>query len=219
MAFDKKEAAKLVGIAATAGFAAAGAYAYMQYRKAQLEAEAARLWEVLALKPGARVADVGAGVGNIAARIAERVGPTGRVYAVEIDAGRVRKLHTRKEKFTLANVDVITSVANDCNLPPNSCDAIFVRGAYHHFTDPAEMNLSLLRALRSGGSLAVMDFAPRLLLKLWTPKGIPENRGGHGIRRVLLEEELAQSGFEPVRTLEDWPGGKYCVIVQKPIAL
>ena len=216
---DKKEAAKILGIAATAGFAAAGAYVYIQYRKAQLDAEAERLWEVLALKAGARVGDIGAGVGNIATRIAERVGPAGCVYAAEIDEGRLRKLKFRKEKQGLANVEVVTSVANDCNLPSDSCDAIFVRGAYHHFTDPVEMNRSLRRALRPGGTLAVMDFPPRLLLKPWTPKGIPGNRGGHGIPRFLLEEELDAAGFEPVRAFADWAGGKYCIVVQKSIAL
>jgi SAM-dependent methyltransferase len=219
MAFDKKEAAKILGIAATAGVAAAGAYAYIQYRKSQLDAEAARLCEVLALKPGARVGDIGAGVGNMSVRIADRVGQFGRVFAVEIDERRLRKLRSRKEKQKLDNIDIVAAESDSCNLPPHSCDAVFVRGAYHHLTDPVAMNHSLLHALRPGGTLAVVDFSPRLLLKPWTPKGIPKNRGGHGIPRSIAEVELAESGFEPVRTIADWPGGMYCVVVQKPIAL
>ncbi len=216
---DRKEAAKILGIAATAGIAAAGAYAYIQYRKAQLDAEAERLVEVLGLKPGARVADVGAGVGNMSVRIASLVGSTGRVYAIEVEPRKLKKLAVRKSKEQLANVEIVTASANDSNLPANSCDAIFLRGAYHHLTAPDEMNRSLMQALRPGGTLAVMDFAPRLLLKPWTPKGIPENRGGHGIRHDLVEHELQRDGFEPVRTIFDWPGGKYCVVVQKPITL
>jgi SAM-dependent methyltransferase len=93
-----------------------------------------------------------------------------------------------------------------------------MRGVYHHLTDPAAMDASLLRALRPGGTLAVIDFAPRLLLAPWTPKGIPSDRGGHGIRHELTTAELEQAGFDAVRTFESWPGGCYCVLFQKPIA-
>ena len=208
---------KVLGIAATAGVAAAGAYVYIQYRKAQLDAEAARLWEVLALKPGVRVGDVGAGVGNMSIRIAERTGSGGRVFASEIDERRLRKLRLRKQKQELMNVEVVTAAADDCKLPAAACDAVFLRGAYHHLTDPAAMNASLMRALRPGGALAVIDFPPRLLLKPFTPKGIPDDRGGHGIRREMVERELEAAGFEPVRAIADWDGDRYCVVVQKPI--
>jgi SAM-dependent methyltransferase len=66
-------------------------------------------------------------------------------------------------------------------LPSGSCDAIFMRGVYHHFTAPQQMNGSLFRALRPGGTLAVIDFPPRLLLWLCTPKGIPATPFG-GLR-------------------------------------
>ena len=216
---DKKDTLKLLGIAATAGFAAAGAYAYIQYRKAQLDAEAAKLAEVLALKPGARVADVGAGVGNVAVRIAQFVGATGRVFAVEVEERKLGKLRKRQEKEDLSNIEIVAGRTDDCNLPPKSCDALFLRGAYHHLTDPDAMNASLLRALRSGGTLAVIDFAPRLLLKPWTPKGIPSNRGGHGVPQQVVEDELEAAGFEPVRSILDWPGGSFCVMVQRPVGL
>ncbi len=216
---DKKEVLKLLAIAATAGFAAAGAYAYIQYRKAQLDAEAVRLAEVLALKPGARVGDIGAGVGNMSVRIAQRVGDSGRVFAAEVEQRKIAKLRYRKQKEQLGNVEIVACESGECNLPPNSCDALFLRGAYHHFTDPATMNRSLLRVLRPGGTLAVIDFPPRLLLKSWTPKGIPSNRGGHGIPRNIAEQELEAAGFEPVRTITDWAGDRFCILVQKPIAL
>jgi len=217
--FDKKETLKVLGIAATAGIAAAGAYAYLQYRKAQLDTEASRLADVLALKPGSRVADVGAGVGNMSVRIAQRAGESGKVFAVEIEERKLAKLRHRKAKEDLRTIEIVACKADDCNLAPNSCDALYVRSAYHHFTAPEAMNGSLLRALRPGGTLAVIDFPPRLLLKPWTPKGIPDNRGGHGIPPRLVAEELASAGFETVRNIADWPGGHFCILVQKPIAL
>ena len=215
---DKKDTLKLLGIAATAGFAAAGAYAYMQYRKAQLDTEAAQLADVLALKPGARVGDIGAGVGNTAVRIAQRVGATGRVFAVEVEERKLEKLRRRKAKDDVANLEVVAGSSADCKLSAKSCDALYLRGAYHHLTEPEAMNSSLLRALRPGGTLAVIDFAPRLLLKPWTPRGIPDNRGGHGVPRSIVEVELEAAGFEPVRSILDWPGRRFCVVVQRPIA-
>jgi ubiquinone/menaquinone biosynthesis C-methylase UbiE len=213
-----RKEAKILLLALTAGVGAAGAYAYVEYRKERLAREAARLWEILGLRPGARIGEVGAGAGDLTALLRERVGPAGRIFVTEADPGRLRKLTRRQQKHGWSNVEIIESRAGDCNLPAASCDAVFMRGVYHHLTDPEAMDRSLLRALRPGGTLAVIDFAPRLLLALCTPKGIPENRGGHGIRPRLVVEELERAGFEVVHTLEDWPANYYCVVLQKPIA-
>jgi ubiquinone/menaquinone biosynthesis C-methylase UbiE len=213
-----KKLAKLLLLAAPAGAVAVGAITYYEYRKQRLELEAERLWELLALKPGSRVGDVGAGTGDITALIAARIGPAGRIYAIETDPLKLRKLERRKQKAGWNQVEVIAATPNTCNIPENSCDAVYMRGVYHHLTDPAAMDVSLLRALRPGGTLAVIDFAPRLLLAPWTPKGIPSNRGGHGIRRELTTAELERAGFDAVRAFETWPGGCYCVLFQKPIA-
>ncbi|MGZ4838834.1 MAG: class I SAM-dependent methyltransferase [Terriglobales bacterium] len=213
-----KKLAKLLLLAAPAGAVAVGAITYYEYRKQRLEQEAERLWELLALKPGSRVGDVGAGAGDITALIAARIGPAGRIYAIETDPLKLRKLERRKQKAGWNQVEVIAATPNTCNIPENSCDAVYMRGVYHHLTDPAAMDVSLLRALRPGGTLAVIDFASRLLLAPWTPKGIPSNRGGHGIRRELTTAELERAGFDAVRAFETWPGGCYCVLFQKPIA-
>jgi ubiquinone/menaquinone biosynthesis C-methylase UbiE len=215
----KKNLAKyLLLAAAPAGLAVGAAVAYAEYRKQRLDQESSKLWELLALKPGSRVADIGAGVGELTGLMASRIGPLGRIYAVEADPGKLRRLHRRKQRAQWTNVEIISASPDNCNLPENSCDAIYMRGVYHHLTNPAAMDASLLRALRPGGTLAVVDFAPRILLAPWTPKGIPSDRGGHGIRRELTTAELEQAGFDAVRTVETWPGGCYCVLFQKPTA-
>jgi len=215
----KKNLAKyLLLAAAPAGLAVGAAVAYAEYRKQRLDQESSKLWELLALKPGSRVADIGAGVGELTGLMASRIGPLGRIYAVEADSGKLRRLQRRKQRAQWTNVEIISASPDNCNLPENSCDAIYMRGVYHHLTNPAAMDASLLRALRPGGTLAVVDFAPRILLAPWTPKGIPSDRGGHGIRRELTTAELEQAGFDAVRTVETWPGGCYCVLFQKPIA-
>jgi len=116
-------------------------------------------------------------------------------------------------------VTVVQAQARDTGLPANCCDAVFLRRVYHHLTNPAETDASLLRAARSGGVLAVIDFAP---FSFWpgSPEGVPENRGGHGIASQLLVAELTASGFELVRVINDWPGrwplGSYCAVFRKP---
>ncbi len=214
-----KRAGKFLFLAATAGVTFAGAYAYIEYRKARLAQEAARLWDLLGLRPGARVGDIGAGTGEVAAHMAQQLGDAGRVYAVEVDGGKLRALRRRQGKLGYNNLEVVEGSSRACNLAAGSCDSIYLRGAYHHFTDPDAMNASLFRALRPGGTLALIEFPPRLLLSLWTPKGIPDNRGGHGIRREMVIHELERAGFDPVRTISDWPGQRYCVVMQKPIAV
>ena len=215
---SKKTLTKLLLLAAPAGIALAGAYAYHEYRKQRVQREAAALWDLLGLKPGSRVGDVGAGSGDLTALLAPRIGPGGRVFAVEIEPLKVRRLTRRKQKAGWNNVDVVQARPDDCGLHRNSCDALFMRGVYHHLIDPGAMDASLLSALRPGGTLAVIDFPPRLLLAPWTPKGIPPDRGGHGIRHGLVTRELERAGFDAVRTLENWPGGCYCVLLLKPIA-
>jgi len=197
---------------------AVGTYAFVQYQKKAVEAEADQLWSLLGLRPGARLGEVGAGAGTMTQKMAERLHSPGDLLATEIDDKRLWQLIEKKVTLGWPNVTVGPSQSVDCGIPAGSCDAIYMRAVYHHFTDPASMNASIFRALRPGGTLAVIDFTPRWYLAPCTPKGIPSNRGGHGIPSAILAEELEQVGFERVRTIEEWPGHKYCLLFQKPIA-
>ncbi len=197
---------------------AVGAYAFVQYQKKSVQAEADQLWSLLGLRPGARLGEVGAGTGTMTEKLAQRLHAPGHLFATEIDDKRLRQLQKKKAMLGWPNATVAPSQALDCGIPANSCDAIYMRAVYHHFTNPAAMNASIFRALRPGGTLAVIDFTPRWYLAPCAQKGIPSNRGGHGIPSAILAEELEQVGFERVRTIEEWPGHKYCLLFQKPIA-
>jgi hypothetical protein len=79
------------------------------------------------------------------------------------------------------------------------------------------MDASLLLSLRPGGLLAVIDFPPRKSLTASDPvKGVPSNRGGHGIPKKILVEELTAAGFKLDKTFDDWPDDGYCVLFRKP---
>ncbi len=185
-----------------------------------IEGEASRIMGVLDLKAGMTVGEVGAGNGKMAVLLAQELGSGGHLFATEIGTDNLDDIRDRVADAGLDIVTVIEAGKKQTNLAPECCDAIFMRKVYHHFTDPAEINASLFEALRPGGVLAVIDFAPGLW-NVWLPRpdGVPENRGGHGMPRDLLIAELASAGFRLEQVTDEWwrwPVYGYYVLVRKP---
>jgi len=110
------------------------------------------------VKPGQVVADVGAGTGLFTRLLAARVGPQGRVYAVDIARAFVDGNLARARAARLNNVVGVVSTQADTRLEEGSVDVAFVCDTYHHFEDPKAMLASIRRALRPGGTLVVVDF-------------------------------------------------------------
>lgn len=183
--------------------------------------ELPRLRDVLAIAPGRSVADVGAGRGELTVALAKEVGPSGRVYSTEIDPESLDRIRGAVAAARLENVTLVQARADETGLPASCCDAIVLRRVYHHLTDPAATNASLLRSLRPGGVLAVIDFPPLLSwLWPWPAAGVPGSRRGHGVDARLVTDEVVSSGFELVQVIEDWPGrwplASYCAVFRKP---
>lgn len=174
--------------------------------------EVPRLRQVLALEAGSAVADVGAGNGGLTFVLASEVGPNGRVFSTEIDAKRLQRLRESVAAAGLGNVKVVEAQSGETGLPPGCCDAIVLRRVYHHLTDPSSINASLLRSLRPGGVLAVIDFPPPFF---W-------GRGSLGVPAKTVIGEVTGNGLELVRLIEDWPGrgplASYCAVFRKPLA-
>lgn len=114
--------------------------------------------DAAAPKLGQTIADVGAGTGLFTRLFAARVGPQGRVYAVDIARSFVEGNLQRARQAKLQNVVGIISTQTDTRLPENAVDLAFVSDAYHHFEDPPAMLASIRRALKPGGTLVVIDF-------------------------------------------------------------
>jgi ubiquinone/menaquinone biosynthesis C-methylase UbiE len=184
-------------------------------RRANADAddEIKRLAAVMEWTPGTIVADIGAGDGKYAFAAAELVGPSGKVFATEIDQDKLAKLRSEVTKRHLANVTVLESKDADTNLPAKCCDAIFLRRVYHHLTKPAEFDAALVRSLKPGGRLAIIEFPPRSSLD--PVQGVPANRGGHGIPRDVAIEELTTAGFRIKTTVDSWPQGDYLLLFEK----
>jgi ubiquinone/menaquinone biosynthesis C-methylase UbiE len=185
----------------------------LQRANADPAGEMKRLAALMDWKPGTIVADIGAGDGLYAFAAAQIVGPSGKVFATEIDQETLAKLRSEVAKRHLNNVIVLESKEADTNLPSECCDSIFLRRVYHHLTKPAEFDAALLRSLKPGGRLAIIDFPPRSGLE--PVEGVPANRGGHGIPEKIAVQELTSAGFHATKPANDWPDGDYLLLFEK----
>ena len=159
------------------------------------------------------MADVGAGDGTYSFMAAQKVGPSGRVYATEIDTEKLKLLRAEAAKRKPDNIIVVEGTADDTKLPSSCCDTIFLRHVYHHLTQPQEFNKNLVRSLKPGAYLAIIDFPPSPNSSV--PEGVPANRGGHGIREKVMEDELTTAGLQVEKIIDDWSAQDYCVIFVK----
>jgi ubiquinone/menaquinone biosynthesis C-methylase UbiE len=119
--------------------------------------EAKVVMDLAAINPGTTVADIGAGEGYYTIRLAERVGPKGRVLAQDIDPKAIQRLGQRVERERLDNVSIRTGAPEDPKLPANSFDRIFMVHMYHEVNEPYPFLWYLRPALRPGGQVIVVD--------------------------------------------------------------
>ena len=195
------------------GCAAMASIVFALRTKASPADEIPRLAALMDWKPGIVVADIGAGDGSYAFAAVEHVGETGKIIATEIDAEKLKSLRAEVKKRDLQNVIVVESGEAETNLPVSCCDAIFLRRVYHHLTKPVEFDASLLRSLKPGGKLAIIDFPPHP--EYGKVKGVPKDREDHGIQQKILIDELTTAGFQLEKIVDDWPTRDYCVLFVK----
>jgi len=138
----------------------------------------------LSLEPNARIADIGAGTGYFAARLANMV-PEGRVYAVDIEPDMVRYLGERARREKLQNLLPVAGTPDDPKLP-QKVDLILLVDVYHHIENRTDYFRKLRAFLRPGGRIAIIDF------KLDSPEG-PPRAARVGPEAVVAE--MAAAGY------------------------
>ncbi len=171
--------------------------------------EPARIAELLRLKAGHTVADIGAGDGSLAVEIARVVGAEGTVYATELSAERQRAIAARAERNSASRVQVVAAAEDATNLPDECCDAVYMRAVFHHIRDQGDMARLVARAVRPGGRVAVIDFAPG---DLWF------HGRDHGVTPEKVAEAFQQAGLTLVRHIDDWGGGMFLLLFERRIA-
>ena len=110
------------------------------------------------IKPGAVVADIGAGTGLFTPYFSRAAGPKGKVYAVDIVPAFLDRIKKRAASEGLINVLAVLCTERSVELPRNSIDFAFICDVYHHFEYPRSSLASLHRALRPGGEVLVVEF-------------------------------------------------------------
>ena len=138
----------------------------------------------LALEPRAAVADLGAGTGYFAARLANML-PKGTVYAVDIEPAMVKYLAERAQREKLANLKPVAGTAGDPRLPAK-VDLILLVDVYHHIEDRERYFRKLAASLKPGGRIAVIDF------RLDSPSGPPK---AARVAPERVKTELGKAGY------------------------
>jgi ubiquinone/menaquinone biosynthesis C-methylase UbiE len=140
-----------------------------------------RVMDILSVRTGKSVADIGAGSGWFTVRAAKRVGAAGAVYAVDINPEAVRYISDRAGKEKLANVKAILSKPDDPLLPKDSVDAVLLLKTYHEVAHPVELLRNLRASLRAGAKVGIID----------------RNGNGedHGIGSDVVIREAKEAGY------------------------
>jgi len=112
----------------------------------------------IGLKPGMTVAEVGAGTGYVSLRMAKRVGPTGKVYANDLQPEMLDLLRKNAAKAGLTNVETVLGGETDPKLPPGQIDLIILVDVYHEFSQPQKMLQGIRLALKPDGRLVQLEY-------------------------------------------------------------
>jgi predicted methyltransferase len=141
-----------------------------------------RVMDILGIKEGVHVADIGAGSGWFTVRAAKRVGSTGNVYAVDINPESIAYINRRIQQNGIVNVHAILSKEDDPALPKNSIDSVLLLKTYHEVAHPVLLLKNLRSSLRSGAKIGIID---------------RDGKGDdHGIPRDVVVQEAAQAGYQ-----------------------
>ena len=143
-----------------------------------------RVMDLLNLKPGSTVADIGAGGGWFSVRAARRVAPNGQVIAEEINPKAIVSIQQRAQREHLLNIKTLLGTPDDPRLSPNTLDAALMLKVYHEIAHPPVLLASLRTALRPGARFGIID-----------RNG---NGADHGLNESIVRAEVERAGFRQV---------------------
>jgi len=143
-----------------------------------------RVMDLLNLKAGGTVADIGAGSGWFSVRAARRVAPGGRVIAEDINPQAIAYIQQRAEREHLDNIESLLGTPDDPKLAPNSVDAVLMLKVYHEIAHPQPVLANLRTALKPGARFGIID-----------RNG---NGADHGLDEATVRAEVERAGFRQI---------------------
>jgi ubiquinone/menaquinone biosynthesis C-methylase UbiE len=156
----------------------------------------------LKVEPGDTVADIGAGDGYFTFRLAEAVGPDGRVFAVEVNDELVDTLRRKAREENHSSVQAVKGEFDDPLLPDGELDLIFLCNSYHHIKNRAEYFARLRNDLRPGGRVAIIDMKVSALVRLTVP-------AGHWTTVETMHGEMQEAGYRPIAGFDFLPAQNF----------
>jgi SAM-dependent methyltransferase len=178
---------------------------YSDEKTRDAHGEAERVMDRLGIKPGQRVADIGAGLGYYTVRLARRLGPGATIYATDVTAEYLDRLKARLKRERVAGVQVILGLPRDPRLPADSVDVALLSHMYHEIENPYEFLYRLQPALARGARVGIID--------------TDEPTQRHGTPPALLRCELAAVGYRELDFLLLTPADGYLAIFAAPETL
>jgi len=151
----------------------------------------------LELTPGMTIADIGAGTGYYAWRIAQRVSAGGTVYAVDVQPEMIKLLEQQMARRGVSNVKALLGTRTDPGLPAGSIDLALMVDVYHELEYPYEMLAAIVRALKPGGRLAFVEFR--------SGDPVVPIKPLHTMTETQVRKEAAVHPLEWVKTVRDLP--------------
>lgn len=162
----------------------------------------------IGIKPDMTVADVGAGSGYFTVRLSRRVGPGGKVLAVDVQPEMLNILRRRLTTEKITNVETILGSESDPRLPDRALDLILLVDVYHEFSQPQTMLRKMKAALKDNGRLVLLEYRKE-------DPHIPI-RSEHKMSVAEAKAEVEAEGYKLEKVLKDLPR-QHILIFRKDI--
>ncbi|MBI2361576.1 MAG: methyltransferase domain-containing protein [Deltaproteobacteria bacterium] len=175
---------------------------YSDEKTRDLHQEAERVMDRLGIKPGVRVADVGAGRGYYTVRLAARLGTDTIIYATDVNANHLKELQVRLKREGIGGVRLVLGSPNDPKLPPAVIDVAILSHVYHEIDNPYEFMYRLHRSLAPGARVGIVD--------------VDRPTDLHGTPPGLLRCELGSLGYRETAFQSLKPADGYLAVFVPP---
>jgi precorrin-6B methylase 2 len=163
----------------------------------------------LNLSGGETVVDLGAGSGYFTFQIAPKVGPHGKMVAVEIQDEMIEALRRRAKEQKAANVEIVKGTESDPHLPQNSVDVVLMVDVYHELSYPFEVMTAVRKALKPDGRVVFVEYRkedPKVSIKAL-----------HKMSVEQLEKEMKAVGLVRIQTVETLPLQHIVIFGKRPM--